>query len=151
MVVAGLWHGAALGFLIWGGLHGVFLILDKAIVVRKTSIKFLSRINICLGWVITQTCVFVAWIFFRNPNLNEAMSLIQSILDRKAGTFEISDGLLVLVALILSILVDLAEIHLGPRLRGSHSFTKGSVIGALVVVIFTIKSSSVVPFIYFGF
>ena len=151
MVVAGLWHGAAMGFLIWGGLHGMFLILDKAIVVRKTSIRFLSRINLCLGWVITQTCVFFAWIFFRNPNLSESMSLIQSILDRKAGIFEISDGLLVLVALVLSISVDLAEIHLGPRLRRSHSFTKGSVIGALVVVIFTMKSSSVVPFIYFGF
>ena len=67
------------------------------------------------------------------------MSLIQSILDRKAGIFEISDGLLVLVALILSISVDLAEIHLGPSLRRSNPFIKGSVIGALVVVIFTYR------------
>ena len=65
--------------------------------------------------------------------------------------FEIGDGLLVMSALALSFSLDLAEIHLGPRLNRSPALIKGLVLGALLVVIFTMKSSTVIPFIYFRF
>lgn len=151
MVVAGLWHGAAFGFLVWGFLHGLLLILDKKFRINGPSNKVLVFAAVSFGWAVTQVCVFFAWIFFRNPNLNEAFSIIDSLLHRNGGILEISDALLVLTALVLSFSLDLAEIHLGPRLKSSPSFIKGLVLGTFLIVIFTMKSSSVIPFIYFRF
>ena len=151
MIVAGLWHGAALGFLFWGFLHGLFLVFDKRFNKHKNTSRFNAFARNSLGWVITQICVFFAWIFFRNPNLDEASLVITSLLHRSGGTFEITDGLLVLGALIVSFTLDLAEIYLGPKLRSTYPLIRGLVLGALLVVIFTMKSSSIVPFIYFRF
>lgn len=151
MVVAGLWHGAAFGFLVWGFLHGVFLVADKRFKISRPSNKVLVFTTVSLRWIVTQVCVFFAWIFFRNPSLSEAISLIKNLLHRNVGVFEIGDGLLVLAALIVSFSLDLAEIYLGPGLKRSHSLIKGLVLGAFLVVIFTMKSSTVIPFIYFRF
>lgn len=151
MVIAGLWHGAALGFLFWGLLHGVFLVTDKWINIPSTMSRFQILTISVIGWIFTQFGVFFAWIFFRNPNLEEAFSVINSIVYRHPGTFEISDALLVFATFVLSFTLDVAEIHLGPRLRFSHTLLKGLVLGAFLVVIFTMRSSTVVPFIYFRF
>ncbi len=151
MVTAGLWHGAAFGFLFWGFLHGVFLVIDKGSKISWNANKILGTVTVSLGWAATQICVFFAWIFFRNPNLSDALSLINSIIHRNAGTFEISDALLVFAAFILTFSLDLSEIFIGPKLKRSHSLVQGLVLGTFLVVIFTMKSSSVIPFIYFRF
>lgn len=151
MVVAGLWHGAALGFVFWGFLHGLFLVIDK----RFMSIQLRGKPKFFavsfLGWLTTQMCVFFAWIFFRNPDFGDAAYVIKSIIQRTQGTFEISDGLLVLTALIVTVLLDLLEINLIPKHNRINPFAKGLLLGVLLVVVFTIKSSSIIPFIYFEF
>ena len=151
MVIAGLWHGAAVGFLVWGLLHGLFLVLDK--LARNSPIKCVvpTFIGIISGWLITQACVFFAWIFFRNPNLGDALYVITSILERRGGMFEISDGLLIVAALVTSFGNDLAEVHFGTKLRNGKPLVKGLVLGALILVVTVMKSSSVIPFIYFRF
>ena len=151
MVIAGLWHGAAVGFLVWGLLHGLFLVLDK--LSRNSPIKWNvpTFIGIISGWLITQACVFFAWIFFRNPNLGDALYVITSILERRGGIFEISDGLLIVAALVTSFGIDLAEVHFGTKLRIGKPLVKGLVLGALILVATVMKSSTVIPFIYFRF
>jgi len=151
MVVAGLWHGAALGFLFWGFLHGLFLIIDKNVNKQKSAKMIGVFASNSLGWVATQICVFFAWIFFRNPNLSDAITVIRSILNRSVGTFETGDAFLVLLALALTISLDLVEAHFSPQIRHLHPFLKGSLLGILLVIILTMRSSSVVPFIYFRF
>jgi alginate O-acetyltransferase complex protein AlgI len=151
MVVAGLWHGADLGFVFWGFLHGLFLVIDKQF-KRKQNLgepKFFA-VSL-LGWLVTQISVFFAWIFFRNPDFGDAAYIIKSIIQGRQGTFEISDALLVLAALVVTILLDLLEIHLIPKERRINSFIKGLLLGVLLVVVFTLKSSSIIPFIYFEF
>jgi hypothetical protein len=71
--------------------------------------------------------------------------------NRSGGTFEISDGLLVLSALLVSILLDLAEGNLSLKFKRANPLVKGLVFGIILVVIFTMKSSTVTPFIYFRF
>ena len=151
MVIAGLWHGAAVGFLVWGLLHGLFLVLDK--LARNSPIKWSvpTFIGVISGWLITQACVFFAWIFFRNPNLGDALYVITSILERRGGPFEISDGLLIVAALVTSFGIDLAEVHFGTKLRIGKPLVKGLVLGAIILVVTVMKSSSVIPFIYFRF
>ena len=65
MTIAGLWHGAAFGFIVWGLLHGIFLVADKYFSKYVLRSKKLILAFLPLGWVITQGAVFFAWIFFR--------------------------------------------------------------------------------------
>ena len=150
MTVAGLWHGAALGFVLWGILHGLFLITDKFVAKYRARNRTFMVITNPLAWVFTQTSVFFAWVFFRNPDTSDAFHLLSSILNRSVGIFEISDALLLLSALAVSFSLDLSEKYLSSLALRSE-ILKGLIIGGLLLVAFVLKSSSVVPFIYFRF
>ena len=151
MVIAGLWHGAAFGFLFWGLMHGLFLVIDKQFYIGSSVRKSTRMALTIVGWFTTQSCVFFAWIFFRNPDLSDTFAVIVSIFQRHVGIFEVSDAFLVVLMLSLVLIVDFAEIHIGPKIKAGNSLIKGLVLGVLVVVICIFKSSSVVPFIYFRF
>ena len=151
MTIAGLWHGAAFGFIVWGLLHGIFLVLDKHIARHQQKYEKLTLFLLPLSWIFTQSAVFFAWIFFRNPDLSEALSILSSILNRATGTFEISDALLVLSALVASFSLDLSEKFLAPMYQKRSQLAKGMLIGSLLIISLVLKSSTVVPFIYFRF
>lgn len=78
-LVSGLWHGAAWTFVVWGGLHGLFQIIEaiirkrRGISKRKSGFLYLLRIM----------CVFLlvnfAWIFFRLPTISDSIYIIKSI------------------------------------------------------------------------
>ena len=150
MTVAGLWHGAALGFVFWGILHGLFLIFDKFVTKYRVRNTKLMTFTNPLAWVFTQAAVFFAWVFFRNPDISDAFHIIVSILQRSTGIFEVSDALLLLSALAASFSLDLSEKYLSSLVQRSD-ILKGLIIGVLLLVAFVLKSSTVVPFIYFRF
>jgi alginate O-acetyltransferase complex protein AlgI len=151
MTIAGFWHGAAFGFIVWGLLHGIFLVLDKYVARYQLKYEKLTLILLPLSWILTQSAVFLAWIFFRNPDLSDALSILSSILNRATGTFEISDALLVLSALVASFTLDLSEKFLAPMYQKRSQIAKGMLIGSLLIISLVLKSSTVVPFIYFRF
>lgn len=151
MTIAGLWHGAAFGFIVWGLLHGIFLVFDKYVARYQLKYEKLTLIFLPLSWILTQSAVFFAWIFFRNPDLSDALSILSSILNRATGTFEISDALLVLSALVASFSLDLSEKFLAPMYQKRSQVAKGMLIGSLLIISLVLKSSTVVPFIYFRF
>jgi alginate O-acetyltransferase complex protein AlgI len=77
MLLAGIWHGDAWGFLVWGGLHGLALVMHRLTDSISRDVPLLWRWwksvpGTVMAWVMTQGMVFVAWIFFRLPNLNES-------------------------------------------------------------------------------
>jgi alginate O-acetyltransferase complex protein AlgI len=151
MTIAGLWHGAALGFILWGLLHGIFLVIDKFVSsLRRRNRKF-ELIHLSLGWLFTQLAVFFAWVFFRNPDIFDALHLLSLIVNRSDGTYEISDALLLLCALIVSFSLDLSEKFLAPLFQNRNEIIKGISIGAILIISLIYKSSSVIPFIYFRF
>lgn len=80
MLVAGIWHGAAWGFIVWGGLHGLALIIHRLTetISKKLSLENLwqSLPGVIIGWLLTQSLVFGAWIFFRLPNLKDSWWVI---------------------------------------------------------------------------
>jgi D-alanyl-lipoteichoic acid acyltransferase DltB (MBOAT superfamily) len=151
MIIAGLWHGAAFGFIIWGLLHGIFLIVDKFVTSLQTISRLSALITIPLGWLVTQFAVFFAWVFFRNPEVSDALYILSLISNRAGGTFEIGDALLLLSALVISFALDLSEKYLAPLFQGRSQIIVGFVLGWLLIVALVLKSSVVVPFIYFRF
>ncbi|WP_253952349.1 MBOAT family O-acyltransferase [Xylanibacter muris] len=76
-LVSGIWHGANWTFVIWGVMHGVFQILEKASGLqkcdRKSGVVMASRI------LVTFILVNFAWIFFRMPTVNDAIGYIMRI------------------------------------------------------------------------
>lgn len=84
MTIAGIWHGAAWGFLAWGAIHGVGLAIHRlnlAISRRFTWIDAIwaSLPGVIVGWSLTQLFVFVSWVFFRLPNVNSAWTVVQRL------------------------------------------------------------------------
>lgn len=73
MLIIGLWHGAGWTFIIWGGLHGLLLMINHA--WRRTSITLPKVMN----WGITFLCVVICWVFFRAGSLQEALSILNSM------------------------------------------------------------------------
>ena len=75
MLLGGLWHGAGFNFLIWGGLHGLFLATEKAMAGNRIgdALRSLPR------WIrvlATFHLVCFAWIFFRSASLQGAMQVL---------------------------------------------------------------------------
>ena len=109
-VVSGLWHGAAMTFLIWGAIHGSIIIIEKALTkVRMKVFKTKKHIlNYLIALPFTFTIVCFAWIFFRANNLDNAITLIRNI--SVLNVNNISNGNIYLLGLlkhefILSVIV----------------------------------------------
>jgi alginate O-acetyltransferase complex protein AlgI len=84
MFISGMWHGAGYTFIVWGVLHGVYLVINHA--WRLVGPKVLGgkaryeRVMRPCGLVITFVCVAASMIIFRAPDLRTAAHLIQGML-----------------------------------------------------------------------
>lgn len=75
-LVSGIWHGANWSFILWGILHGMFQIIEKALGIQKHDSKGFTRI---IRILTTFVLVTFAWIFFRMPTIGDAMNVIAKI------------------------------------------------------------------------
>ncbi|XHX75806.1 MAG: MBOAT family O-acyltransferase [Stenomitos frigidus ULC029] len=84
MAIAGIWHGATWGFVVWGLLHGVALVVHRLTEALSQRLPWLksawqSLPGIVLAWFLTQSMVFSTWIFFRLPDLKESWLVVQRL------------------------------------------------------------------------
>ncbi|MGH8221988.1 MAG: MBOAT family O-acyltransferase [Woeseiaceae bacterium] len=80
MILGGLWHGAGWTFVIWGGLHGLYLTVNHL----WRAAPFYKRVATCraysgAAWALTLLCVIVGWVFFRAEDFDAALSILQSM------------------------------------------------------------------------
>ncbi|MGC2620508.1 MAG: MBOAT family protein [Acidobacteriaceae bacterium] len=101
MLLGGLWHGAAWTFVVWGALHGIYLVVHRAwsailwepvVRLRQTrEWKWVSRIllfhAVCLGWV-----------FFRAPSFAIAFAMLHRLRIPGAATLATVPVVLALIA-----------------------------------------------------
>ncbi len=83
MLLGGLWHGASWNFVIWGGLHGLYLMINHAwnAVRERRSLPHLPR---PAGLALTFGGVIMAWAFFRAETLSGALSMLSALVDPSA-------------------------------------------------------------------
>lgn len=84
MLLGGMWHGAGWNFLIWGGLHGSYLIINhaaRALWQRTTGTSADTPHPLFdpLGIAITLFAVIIGWIFFRATTLHGALALVGNL------------------------------------------------------------------------
>lgn len=85
MLLGGLWHGAGWTFVIWGGLHGLYLVINQLWQSARErlfghDLFRSSRVTHFLSVVITFVCVVIAWVFFRARNLAAALSVLKGMM-----------------------------------------------------------------------
>ncbi|MCA1978743.1 MAG: MBOAT family protein [Thiobacillus sp.] len=82
MLLGGLWHGAGWTFIIWGGLHGLYLSINHAWTkFRSTFLNLLpvSRVEKRAAWLLTFLAVVVGWVFFRAQDTQSAVSILHAM------------------------------------------------------------------------
>lgn len=73
-ILSGLWHGAAATFILWGFLHGLFLVVESYIKPEQSS-----KLKNWLGFVTTFSFVNLALIFFRSKSLDQSLEIFSRI------------------------------------------------------------------------
>ena len=91
MLLGGLWHGASWTFVVWGGLHGLALVVHKlwsgfkkSRQIRWSS-QFGSAIGKVTGWVLTSSIVMIGWVFFRAKSFGAAWTILKRIITWDSG------------------------------------------------------------------
>lgn len=108
-LVSGFWHGAAWTFIVWGGLHGFFYLLEKFL-SQGRKVATPHFVSSFIGGGITFLFVTIAWVFFRSPTIPISLQIFSRIIAWKGGAFFIGDSsfsfLLMLFFVLLAFLVD---------------------------------------------
>jgi len=161
MLLGGLWHGASLKFIIWGGLHGMALAVHKGFngLFPKIALQ-MHWWNKAIGWFITFHFVVLCWVFFRSPN----QIAISQFFDQLIFNFDfihIPDYVLdpsyfvifavILLGYLIHLIPDSFEIKLQKLFNNKWWPSLGFVVILSVILIYQFKSSEVQPFIYFQF
>lgn len=73
MLLGGLWHGASWTFVVWGGLHGIYLVVNHA--WRALG----GEMHRSISWCLTFFAVVVAWVFFRADSFETSWSMLLSM------------------------------------------------------------------------
>ena len=78
-VVSGLWHGANWTFIIWGALHGFYLILENVFNLSLKKKHIIGKFRYLMRAFIVFVLVNFAWIFFRANNVSDAFFIVKNI------------------------------------------------------------------------
>lgn len=162
MLLGGLWHGAALRFVLWGALHGVALAVHKmwlSVVpwAKKdgASMNFLMRL---FGVVLTFHIVCLGWLVFRADSMQTVMLLLHQIFTNFDTSLipQVVEGYAFSMLLIgVGYLLHFVPTRVDGWMQGVVSRAPMVVQVALIVavawLVMQVKSSDIQPFIYFQF
>ena len=79
MLVGGIWHGAGWTFILWGGLHGIALVINHRWSAAKLAMPAI------LGWALTTATVVAGWVLFRAKSFGDAAAVYRSMLGHGTG------------------------------------------------------------------
>ena len=161
MLLCGLWHGAGITFIIWGGLHGLFLTVERLFIYRNKSIPTRPRIRssrglyrFIAGWVSTQALVTFAWLFFRANDLGQVGYFLRQMVHWQGSDLTGRFALIVLGFGLMVLALDLAEYLTRSELyllRLRPAVTAGVCTAVLIVVGLYLMTNKPLPFVYFQF
>ncbi|ROZ79138.1 MBOAT family protein [Ramlibacter sp. WS9] len=151
MLLGGLWHGASLMFLFWGGLHGTYLLLER---LGRRHLRLIGRYFSSAGMAVATFLVAtLTWIPFRASDAGNALAVLSALArpgfpDLPPGTLFASSG----CSLALVIL------HIWGRDRTSGGWflaiprpAQTMLLGICLIGIFLVSGGEPRAFIYFQF
>jgi alginate O-acetyltransferase complex protein AlgI len=155
MLLGGLWHGAAWRFVAWGGLHGSYLVAERAfrraVGDRPWAGRWPARVAACL---LTFALTCVAWVFFRATDFASAFHLLRTMAaPSRHYTVLTTVSVLTIVVVTAGMLAThwlLRDIGLEGLARRTPWWVRGAALGVLIVSIILAPGDNR-AFIYFQF
>ncbi|MFW6101718.1 MAG: MBOAT family O-acyltransferase, partial [Bacteroidota bacterium] len=165
MLLGGLWHGAHLKFIIWGGIHGAALVIHKLWIalMKKINPHYNpiyggSRTSRFFSVFLTFHVVTTAWIFFRSQSMRKAKQMINQILyhfeaeliPQMVASYQEIFGVIAIGFILHWLPANFKERYRGWFIQ-TPLLVKILAIILLVFIIYQVKSAAIQPFIYFKF
>ncbi|MBN1346304.1 MAG: MBOAT family protein [Phycisphaerae bacterium] len=157
MLLGGLWHGANWTFVIWGAIHGAYLVIHRALVgdrkiperMRVTGLR--SGLVFIVKLLVTMHLIVLTFVFFRSPNVGMALEYLWGIVSMRGG--EPFGWLNPAMLLLLLLMVDVPQ-----YLRRDHTVVlraswpvRGGYYAFLLLTLVIMGGAASEPFIYFQF
>ena len=162
MLLGGLWHGAAVRFILWGALHGVALALHKmwmAVVPwAKINGKDMNIVLRVAGIILTFNLVCFGWLLFRAEDMQTVHVMLYQIFNNfnPAIIPQVVEGYKAVFALIvlgyaMHFLPEKIDIDIRNRVVNASFWWQVALMALTIWCVMQIKSSDIQPFIYFQF
>ena len=155
-LVSGVWHGANLTFVLWGGLHGLYQVVGFEKNRWLPRVKAPRVLHALLSVVVTFVLVMFAWIFFRANDLHSAFGIIGRMFTER-GSLYVGEGipslLLGLLCIAILMMKELKD-ELGWNIHALHSssyWTRIVSMACFLAFIILTASFDGGAFIYFQF
>jgi D-alanyl-lipoteichoic acid acyltransferase DltB (MBOAT superfamily) len=156
MLLGGLWHGAAWNFVIWGGIHGVGLAVERLAADRRHARGHATPRDTVLrrvvGRFVTFHIVCLAWVFFRADGMGSAFEVLNRLVSFAGGP-----AVALNVLLLIAVGIGIQYLPKDATARLQHGFSRmspgaqGAVLALSLVAVSTFGNQGVAPFIYFQF
>ncbi len=153
MLLGGLWHGASWNFVIWGGIHGLYLSFERAVLLRLAWWNARAWPMRALRVLVTFHLVCLAWVFFRARDFAQSRTILATLSQPSLADFSTSAHLglsLLLLALFGAQFLG-AYGALKQRLAQSRGPLFACALAAAVVAMIWFTPAATIPFIYFQF
>jgi len=151
MLISGLWHGAAWTYIIWGGVHALFLSIERIIgwPAQKQTNQFIRF----TAWVFVILEILVAWVFFRASSVHQAFDILRTMFSFK-GNLTLGWGLNGSVFLLIIIIREImVYIGIDKKFKFRHSigFFAEMLFYAVLITLIIFFRGNGSEFIYFQF
>lgn len=161
MFLAGLWHGAGWTFVVWGFVHGLYLVLQRII---NKPYRFICKlffipkqISNLMSIMIVFLLTCIAWVFFRAENIDKAIFIFKAIFDWDATAHLTFGGMkyhLLRVTFVLCIVLLVDFLSSFEKIRSQYQrnqYARVFLVGLLFIFILFTGNFSANSFIYFQF
>jgi D-alanyl-lipoteichoic acid acyltransferase DltB (MBOAT superfamily) len=139
--VSGIWHGANWTFMVWGLIHGLLLVFQRAQNIRITK---------CLGWLLTMTMVVILWILFRSESITDFYLYVTEII-LNPGAPEARRSQVVFFVYIILLDVVLLRYKEQGRTWFDSNFLEASTLALMLILVVGTINTPATNFIYFQF
>ncbi|MEM7658724.1 MAG: MBOAT family O-acyltransferase [Bacteroidota bacterium] len=161
MLLGGLWHGASWNFVIWGGLHGIYLAAHKLMLGKKkvqgayTYEGVGSFVKYLFSVLATYLLVLFTWLFFRAHTFGDAVAFLDGIAHWQSSpmamrAFSISAGFM-----LMTILIDIFQYYTKDHtflLRIKNVPARWGILSAMMLItMIYMFVEEPLPFVYFQF
>jgi alginate O-acetyltransferase complex protein AlgI len=165
MLLGGLWHGAAWTFVLWGGLHGLYLCLSHGWAKLSERVGF--KTPRVIGWLVTFVSVAFAWVFFRATTLERALDIVRGMIGlngtedfevvllatdkNEIATFLPFDERFAVLALLMVVCLALPNSWTWAREKMQRVPVLAAAIAVLLLVFAVLGMTRISEFLYFQF
>ncbi|HEY1992497.1 MAG TPA: MBOAT family O-acyltransferase [Gammaproteobacteria bacterium] len=154
MLIGGLWHGASWMFVLWGGLHGVYLALERRLRGARRGVPPAQSIRDWSLTAFTFLVVTLTWIPFRARDPHTAAQVFGGLFDLQHPVVQGRDALLTCYAAAAALLAWQwlnRDLSLEARFQRFTPGVQAAILGGCLVAMFLCSGGDERAFIYFQF